>query len=166
MFNVNNFKMKNYKIEIKWAFVFMVMMLIWMYIEKLVGLHDQHIDKHYIYTNFVAVFAIIIYVFALLDKRKNFYQGKMTYKQGFISGLIISLIVTVFSPLTQYVTLEIISTDYFSNMINYVVSKGEMSQVDAENYFNLKSYIIQVVIATPIMGIITTAIVAVFIKKK
>ncbi len=158
--------MNKYKIEIKWAFIFMAMMLIWMYIEKLVGLHDIHIDKHYIYTNFVAVFAIIVYVFALLDKRKNYYQGKMTYKQGFISGLIISLIVTVFSPLTQYVTSEIISTDYFSNMINYAVSEGKMTQTEAENYFNLKSYLIQVIIATPIMGIITTAIVAIFTKKK
>lgn len=166
MFNVNNFKMKNYKIEIKWAVIFIVMMLIWMYIEKLVGLHDQHIDKHYIYTNFVAVFAIVIYVFALLDKRKNFYNGVMTYKQGFISGLIISLIVTLFSPLTQYITSEIISVDYFSNMIDYAVSEGQMTQVEAENYFNLKSYLIQVIIATPIMGIITTAIVAIFIKKK
>ncbi len=158
--------MNKYKIEIKWAFIFMAMMLIWMYIEKLVGLHDIHIDKHYIYTNLVAVFAIIVYVFALLDKRKNYYQGKMTYKQGFISGLIISLIVTVFSPLTQYVTSEIISTDYFSNMINYAVSEGKMTQTEAENYFNLKSYLIQVIIATPIMGIITTAIVAIFTKKK
>jgi len=158
--------MNKYKIEIKWAFIFMVMMLIWMYIEKLVGLHNQHIDKHYIYTNFVAVFAIIVYVFALLDKRKNFYQGKMTYKQGFISGLIISLIVTFFSPLTQYVTSEFISTEYFSNMINYAVSEGKMTLVEAENYFNLKSYLIQVIIATPIMGIITTAIVAIFTKMK
>lgn len=158
--------MNKYKIEIKWAFIFMVMMLIWMYFEKLVGLHDQHIDKHHIYTNVVAVFAIIIYVFALLDKRKNFYNGIMTYKQGFVSGLIISLIVTFFSPLTQYITSEVISTDYFSNMIEYVVSKGEMSQTEAEEYFNLKSYLIQVVIATPIMGIITTAIVAIFTKKK
>jgi len=158
--------MEKFKIEIKWALIFVVMMLVWMCFEKLTGLHDQHIDQHYIYTNFVAVFAIIVYVFALLDKRKNFYQGKMTYKQGFISGLIISLIVTFFSPLTQYVTSEFISTEYFSNMINYAVSEGKMTQVEAENYFNLKSYLIQVIIATPIMGIITTAIVAIFTKMK
>ena len=38
-----------------------------------------HIDKHVVYTNFYALPAILVYVFALLDKRKNFYNGKMTY---------------------------------------------------------------------------------------
>ena len=158
--------MKKYKIEIKWAFIFMVMMLLWMVFERAVGLHDEHIDKHPIYTNFVAILAIAIYVLALLDKRKNFYNGVMTYKQGFISGLIISLIVTVFSPLTQYITSKIISPDYFNNVIEYSVSNNLMTLEAAQAYFNLKSYIIQVLIATPIMGIVTSAIVAIFTKKK
>jgi len=144
----------------------MVVMLAWMWLEKLTGLHDVHIDKHYIYTNFVAILAIAVYVFALRDKRENYYNGVMTYKQGFISGLIISIIVTVFSPITQYITSEIISPDYFNNVIEYSVGEGEMTLEAAQNYFNLKSYMTQVVIATPIMGIITTAIVAVFVKNK
>ena len=134
--------------------------------EKLTGLHDVHIDQHAIYTNFVAIPAIIVYVLALLDKRKNFYGGVMTYKQGFISGLVITLIVTLFSPLTQYITTEFITPDYFINIINYSVSEGKMTQVEAEEFFNLKSYLMQVIIATPIMGIVTTAIVAIFTKKK
>lgn len=158
--------MSKYKIELKWAFIFIIMMLIWMVLEKLFGLHDVHIDKHAIYTNFVAIPAIIIYVFALLDKRKNFHKGIMTYKQGFVSGLIISLIVTIFSPLTQYITSTIITPDYFINIINYTVSEGKMTLPEAETYFNLKSYIVQVLFATPIMGIITTAIVAIFTRKK
>ncbi len=157
--------MSKYKIELKWAIIFTLMMLVWMVLERIAGLHDVHIDKHFIYTNFVAIPAIVIYVLALLDKRKNFYNGTMTYKQGFISGLIISLIVTIFSPLTQYITSTIITPDYFSNVIKYSVSIGEMTQVDAENFFNLKSYIYQVLIATPIMGIITTAIVSIFTRK-
>jgi len=157
--------MNKYKIEIKWGIIFTVMMLLWMVLERLAGLHDEHIDKHMIYTNFVAIPAIVVYVLALLDKRKNFYNGVMSYKEGFISGLIISLIVTIFSPFTQYITSTIITPEYFANVIKFTVSEGEMSQVDAENYFNLQSYIYQVIIATPIMGIITTAIVAIFTKK-
>ena len=41
-----------------------------------------------------------------------------------------------------------------------------MSQEEAENFFNLKNYIGQVLIATPIMGIVTSAIVAIFTRKK
>lgn len=118
------------------------------------------------YTNFIIIPTIIIYVLALLDKRKNVYNGIMTYKQGLISGLIIALIVTILSPLTQYITSTIITPDYFSNVIKYVVNEGEMNQIEAENYFNLKSYIIQALIGAPIMGIVTTVIVAIFTRRK
>ena len=158
--------MNNIKIEIKWAVIFVIMTLLWMWMERLTGLHSSHIDKHAIFTNFIAIPAIAIYVFALLDKRKNFYHGIMTYKQGFISGLIISLILTILSPLTQYITSTIITPEYFTNVINYAVDQGKLSREAAENYFNLKSYMFQVLIATPIMGIITTAIVAIFTRKK
>jgi hypothetical protein len=159
--------MKNIKIEIKWAIIFCVMQLSWMLLEKLTGLYDEHIDKHHIYTNFVAIPSIGIYVLALLDKRKNFYQDTMSYKQGFVSGLIITLIVTLLSPLVQYLISTVIAPEYFPNVIRYSVENGTMTQSAAENFFNLKSYIQQVLIGTPIMGIITTAIVSIFtIRKK
>lgn len=158
--------MKKYKIEIKWAVIFAVMGLVWILLEKLTGLHNEHIDKHPIYTNFVAIPAIAIYVFALLDKRKNFYNGVMTYMQGFVTGLIITAIVTVLSPLTQYISSTVITPDYFSNVIEYSVSKGLMTQEAAENMFNLKSYILQATLGALIMGILTSAIVAIFTRKK
>ncbi len=158
--------MKEVKIEIKWAVIFTGMMLLWMVMEKLAGLHSEHIDKHAIYTNLIAIPAIAIYVFALLDKRKNFFGGAMSYKQGFTSGLIVTLFVTILSPLTQYITSVVITPDYFQNVIRYSVETGQMTQIEAENYFNLKSYLIQTLIGTPVMGMVTTAIVAIFTKKK
>jgi len=158
--------MSKYKIEIKWALIFVAMMLAWMGLEKLAGFHDTHIDKHAIVTNFIAIPAITIYVLALLDKRNSFYNGYMNYKQGFISGLIITLIVTLFTPLIQYVTSIIITPDYFPNMIEYSVREGLMQRGDAENFFNLKSYMIQASFGAPVMGLVTTAVVAVFTKKK
>ena len=158
--------MQKFKIEVKWAVIFVIMTLIWMVLERIAGFHSTHIDKHAIVTNFIAIPAITIYVLALLDKRKKYYTGKMTYLQGFVSGLIITLIVTIFSPLTQYITSAIITPDYFKNIIEYAVKEGKMTQEAAENYFNMKSYIIQGLIGAPIMGIVTTAIVAIFTKRK
>jgi hypothetical protein len=158
--------MKNIKIEIKWAVIFAIMSLLWMVLEKAVGLHDAHIDKHVIYTNFIAIPAIAVYVFGLLDKRKNFYHGKMTYLQGFISGMIITAFVTVLSPLTQYITSTFITPDYFQNAIAFGVSSGKTTQEAAEAYFNLENYIIQGLIGAPIMGLLTTAIVSIFTQKK
>ena len=158
--------MNKYKIEVKWASAFVIMQLLWMLFEKLMGLHSQNIDKHPIYTNLVAIPSIAIYMFALLDKRKNYFQGTMTYKEGFITGVIITFIVTLFSPLTQLIVSNIITPEYFPNVIKHSVNTGLMTEVEALKFFNLKSYIKQAVIGTPIMGMITTLIIAFLTKKK
>jgi hypothetical protein len=158
--------MEKYKIELKWALIFFVVSLIWIFLEKLVGLHDAHIDKHPIYTNFFAIIAIAVYVFALLDKRNNFYHGKMNWMQGFVSGVIISVIVAVLSPLAQYLTHEVITPEYFPNAIEYAVSSGKMERAAAEASFSLNNYLIQSAIGAIGMGVLTSAIVAVFVKKK
>lgn len=158
--------MKNIKIEIKWAIIFTLMMLLWMLLERLAGLHDKNIEYHAVVTNFVAIPAIAIYVLALLDKRKNYFNGKMTYKQGFLTGLIMTLFVTALSPLSQILTVTVITPEYFSNMIKFTVEQGKMTQEAAETAFNLNSYLLQTVIFTPVMGIVTTAIVAIFTRKK
>ncbi|MCK9450237.1 MAG: DUF4199 domain-containing protein [Bacteroidales bacterium] len=158
--------MKNLKIEIKWALIFVLTSLIWMLLERLSGLHSQYIDKHAIYTNLFAVPAILVYVFALRDKRNNFNEGIISYKQGFISGLFITLFVVLINPLSQYIISTIISPDYFANAIAYAVDTGKMTPTEAREYFSLKSYIIQGFIGVPIMGVMTTAIVALLIKRK
>ena len=157
--------MKNVKTEIKWALIFAGTTLAWMLLERLSGLHSTHIDKHMIYTNFFAVAAIAVYVFALLDKRKTDYNGSMSYKDGLVSGLIITAIVTILSPLTQLIISTVIAPDYFANIIEYSVSEGMMTREAAEDYFNLKNYIYQSLIAAPVMGVLTTAVVAFFTRK-
>ena len=157
--------MEKIKIEIKWAIIFVVMMLVWMVLERVTGLHGKYIEYHPIVTNFVAIPAIIIYALALLNKRNTFYNGKMSWGQGFITGVVMTAFITVVSPLTQYLTSAVISPDYFANVIDYTVEQGKMTREEAEGYFNLNNYIIQTVMFTPIMGIVTTAIVAVFTRK-
>lgn len=158
--------MKKIRIELKWAVIFVLMQLLWMLLEKLTGLHGEHIDKHAIFTNFIAIPAIVIYVLALLDKRNNYYNGNMTYIQGFFTGLIITAIVTVFVPLTQYLTSTVISPDYFTNATMFAVENEEMTQTSAEQYFTLKNYIFQGIVGTILMGTVTTVIIAIFTKKK
>jgi hypothetical protein len=137
-----------------------------MILERIFGFHDENIDQHAIITNFFAIPAIIIYVLALLDKRKNHYNGVITYKQGFITGLIITVIITVISPVTQIITTSVITPDYFPNMIEYSVSEGLMTQSEAEGNFNTGSYVLQTIFGTLVMGIITSAVVAIFTKRK
>jgi len=157
--------MKRITIEIKWALVFTLMTIVWMFIEKQAGLHDKYIDKHPVYTNIIAIPAILIYVLALVNARKKYYGGTMTYGQGVRTGLIITIMVTALSPLSQYITSTYVTPHFFENAIDYAVSKKFSTRPDAEAYFNLKSYIIQGLIGAPIMGVVTTLIVAAFTKR-
>lgn len=158
--------MNSIRIEIKWALLFVLMTLLWMVLERAVGLHDEHIQHHPIYTNVYAIPSIFIYVLALREKKFKFYNGTMAYKQGLLSGLAMTGIITILSPFTQYITSTIITPDYFSNVIKYVVNEGSMTRQEAEDYFNLKNYIIQSTGAAAVMGAITTAIVTIFIRSK
>ncbi|WPR75446.1 DUF4199 domain-containing protein [Algoriphagus sp. NG3] len=158
--------MKKIKIEIKWAVLFVVMMLTWVALEKSLGWHDENLADHASLTRLVAIPAVAIYFFALIDKKRNYYQGVMSYYQGFMAGLVITLIVAILSPITQYITSIFITPDYFHNIIEYTVATGEMTREDAESYFTIQSYIILSAAGSLIMGIATSAVVAVIVKSK
>lgn len=158
--------MRKFKTEFKWGLIFMGASLAWMLLERITGLHSTHIEKHAIYTNFFAIIAIAVYVFALRDKKHSDLGGKMTYKEGFVSGVIISVVVAVLSPFGQLITAYVISPHYFQNAIDHGVSNGLATLAEAEAYFNLTNYIIQSTIFAPVMGVITSAAVAFFLRTK
>ena len=158
--------MKKYSTEIKWGVIFAISTLVWMYFEKAMGWHDELIAQQLIYTNLFALVAIAIFVLALKEKRKKDFGGKMSWKQGFISGIIISIVVAILTPLTQYIGNTFIAPNLFPNIINYMVETGKMTEEGAKNYFNLKSYMVQGTFGALTMGVVTSAIVAFFLKKQ
>ncbi len=159
--------MKSIQIEIKWALIFTIVGLLWMVLEKLVGLHDTYIDYHIYLTNLFAIPAIVMMVLALKDKKKNFFGGEMSYKQGMKSGILLSIFIGFLSPLAQWVTTNVITPDYFPNVIQRSVELGYYATTaDAEAQFNYQNYAIQGALGAIVMGFITTAIAMIFIRSK
>lgn len=159
--------MKSISIEIKWAILFSIAGLLWMVLEKMTGLHDKYLDYQMYLTNLFAIPAIWIMALALKDKKKNFYKGEMSYMQGFISGLILSLLIALISPATQWITSYVITPEYFPNVIKRSVELGYYSTTaEAEAQFNYPNYAKQGAIGAFVMGIVTTAILMIFIRTK
>lgn len=158
--------MKNIGIEIKWGIIFSVVLLLWMWLENSLGLHDQYIEKHATFSAYFSIVATLMIVLALLDKRKNFHKGKMTWLQGFLAGLKVSIVVTLLTPLTQYITSTVIAPEYFPNIIDFSVQAGKMTLEEAQQYFNLKQYILLSTVWALGMGAVTSAVVAIFVKRK
>lgn len=159
--------MKQVRTELKWAVIFSLMSLLWMVLEKAVGLHGKYIDYHLYLTNLFAIPAIWVMVLALRDKRKTDYGGSMTYVQGFVSGAIISIFIALLSPLTQWVISYVISPEYFPNVIKRSVELGYFSDTpEAEAYFNYPNYAKQSAFGALIMGLVTTAVIMIFLRSK
>jgi hypothetical protein len=159
--------MDKIKIEFKWAIIFSIMGLLWMVLEKLTGLHSTYIDYHLYLTNLFAIPAIWVMILALKNKKRQFYNGQMSYLQGFISGFILSVFIALLSPLTQWITSYIITPKYFQNVIKRSVEIGYYETIEkAQANFNYANYAKQGAIGALLMGIVTTSIAMIFIKSK
>lgn len=150
--------MKNYRQEIKWGLLFVAMQLLWMTGEKLSGLHDVHIEQHALYTNLIAIPAMLLYLAAFLAIRKN-AGGCLRFAHAMRSGMVITLVVTLLSPLTQYLTVAVISPDYFANASAFAVENSLMTDAEAADFFNLNHYLMLTLVSTPIMGLLTSLII-------
>ncbi|MGV8994356.1 MAG: DUF4199 domain-containing protein [Flavobacterium sp.] len=158
--------MSKYKIEIKWAFIYTIVSLAWMVFEKEMGWHDVEISKHPIYSSLFSFIGIIIYYFALREKKIVTYNNTIHWKEAFISGALLSVFVAVLGIAVFYLTVNVISPDFFRNMINYAVSAKIYTLEQAESYFNTQSYLLQTVAGTLSMGIVTSAVISYFIQTK
>ena len=159
--------MSKIRIELKWAIIFTIVALVWVVLEKVSGLHGKYIDYHLYLTNLFAIPAIIVMVLALKQKKSDFYNGVMTYKQGLISGIVLSIFIALLSPLSQWITTYVITPAYFPNVIKRSVEIGYFkSTAEAEANFNYKNYSLTGVMGALVMGITTTAIAMIFLRTK
>lgn len=158
--------MKKRSIEIKWAIIFTLMTLFWMLGEKLAGLYSHNIAMHDSVTNFIFIPSILIYLLALREKKKKDYNGRMSYAQILISGIILSLMISLLSPLAQYITTTFIGPEYFGNAIQYAVATHQASLAEAKEYFTLETYIFQGLFWGPIMGFLITSLIGLVLKPR
>lgn len=158
--------MKKFTIEFRWAIQYSLLSLVWLIVEKSFGLHDDRIAQQAIYTNLFAFVGVTVYYLALRDKKKNYYAGRMDWKQGTVSGIALTFLITALVPLVQYVGYNYISPTFFEHMITYAVQSKHMKPAQAEMFFNLNSYTIMGIFNALSMGVITAAVVALLLKTK
>ena len=90
----------------------------------------------------------------------------MSWKKGFLSGLILSLFITVLSPFAQLLISNFISPEFSSNAIEYAVTTGKTTVEEAKKYFSQLNYITNATLGAFVMGVITSAIVSIFLRNK
>jgi hypothetical protein len=151
-----------YHHEIIFGLLFFGMNLLWMWGEKLAGLHDVNIADHATYTNLFAIPSVLLYAFAMYKKQKDLGM-QMPFMIGLKSGIGITLIVTALTPMMQYIIHTIITPEYFDNVKRLAITQGMKKEI-AETHFSLNSYILLSVFASFMYGLFTSAITAFAIR--
>ena len=158
--------MIKYNIEIKWTIRFILLVVAWAIGEKFIGLHDVYIENYAIYTNLFAIPAFLFYYLALREKKKNFYNDKMTFAQGFVFGIILSFFIALLMPVAQFVIYKSVTPHFFDNVIDYKLKNTSMTLETAKTFFNLKTYIIEGSFGALSKGMVTAAIFSLVLKTK
>ncbi len=157
--------MEKFKIEFKWASLFTGINLIWIYIEKYLGLHDEHIDYHSI-VSLVMLLPLSFCIFmSLKQKREEYYKGEMTWQKAFLSGSLLSLLVAGLSPGPIYVMSQYVSPEFFDIAQNASAERGVSKEL-TKQLFNLNTYISQAIMFYLAFGVMISAIVGLIIRKQ
>lgn len=134
--------MSKYKIEIKWALLYVAMVWVWTLGERLIGLHDTYVGLQSNIALLLMIPTFALYFFENYDKKKTYYGGKMSYVQGFTTGLRFTVGMIILTPLIQWVSTSVISPHFFQNMIDYDVRINETPVDVARSKFNYSYYVI------------------------
>lgn len=158
--------MKKFAIEIKWAIISIIIFLAWMTLEKELGFHSEKIKWQPLF-NLLYIFpTFVLYFLALREKKKKYYNNNINWKQGLISAIVVSFIIVLFSPITQFITHEFISPDFLENTINQIVLSKKLTLEEAKEYTTLTSSIWKNISDGLSFGVVIGAIVAYILKTK
>lgn len=158
--------MKSIRTELKWAGIFSLMYLAWMMMEHLCGLHGRHIQYQQLVSTFILLPSLFIYVLAIREKKLKTFQGTVTFRQAFKSGMLLTLFIVIFSPINQLIATGLIAPDYFENMQEFAVSQRQMSVQEAEARLNTGAFIVQSIIGGLVTGAVFSAIISLFIRNR
>ncbi len=155
----------NIRIELKYAMLITLLMLLWLALEFMIGIQDRFIAWY----PFATVLSLIIPIGAtrqaMIAKCEVLY-GHMPFKRAFTTGLIIAVLVAALSIPSQLVFHYIINPDFFEDMIQYAVAYGHNTPAQAAQYYNLRTSLIESVLGSLVLGTLIAAIMAYFMRTK
>ena len=117
------------KTETKWAVIASLLVFAWLFIEKIMGWHTaEKMDTRSIVA-LIASFVIFIYVYYMetREKRERDLGGVMTFKQGFWSAAVMTLVFIPLSTLLIYFFLSVVSPDLPSILMDFA-TKGSIER--------------------------------------
>ncbi|MBC7450987.1 MAG: DUF4199 domain-containing protein [Cytophagales bacterium] len=146
---------------------------IWICLEFATGLHSEWIDYHSYITNLAYVIPVIGIHWAVKKRYYTFAPGTFQIKDGLISGVIASVVSAALTIPLLWMFFTYINPAFFASMIGvsvkHAMQKGEnaiQAVHDAQEYYNLSSYLIQAFTAALMLGLLISLMVSFRLMKK
>ncbi len=153
--------MEKYKVEIKWSLLFILAYFVWLYLEKYLGYHNEKALQEPIFNLAFTPFVFIIFLLALREKKKSIFNNSISWKEGFASGLVLSLLATITSTFAMFIFYNAISPDFFETAIS--LSKNK--ELALQNY-NLPIFVKNNIFDKLSFGVVFSALISYLIKTK
>lgn len=146
--------------ETKWAIIASIVLFIWLYIEKILGLQTPDKMSVWAVVDILASLLIFIVVYFMVtrEKREHDLRGVMSWNQGFWAAAIMTLIFIPISTLVVYIFATAVNPDFASALLDF--AKQGSIDLDPIDYF-LSSHLISAIIG----GLVFSALFA-FINKR
>ncbi len=141
------------KTETKWAVICAILIFIWLFIEKLLGLQTLEKMPTWVIANRIVVIllAVISYYMVTREKREHDLGGVMSWKQGFWASAIMTLIFIPICGLLFYIFLTAFNTDFAPARMAFTT--GGSIDKDPIDFF-LSLYVKDVVIGGLLMSVV------------
>ncbi|WP_121965781.1 DUF4199 domain-containing protein [Myroides sp. N17-2] len=159
--------MRNFSIEFKWASIATLAALVWMFIVKSLGFHELEKIRYEVGLQLIFNLGLtIFYWLGIRQKKKEFYNGVISWQRAFLSGLVICIMITFFFPLIQYITFVQVSPHFMSTLQEAMTTQTKMPLEEAINYASFDIYMRNGVTNNLSFGVVIIAIISYFIQTK
>lgn len=118
------------KSEIRSGIALGLVFFLWLLLEYFLGLHTTNIDYHPLVSWLFIVIVGVGINWALKAKRDRYFGGKITFFQAFKTGLFITLVMTIVSPLMHFFYTVMVNPMYFDTMLAHSQQMIEELNVD------------------------------------
>lgn len=160
------------KTEHKWGIAIGVLNFVWLLGEYITGLHGKHVDQYAKVTNFALLIPLVCTTVALVQIKKNKFNGVISFSEAFKPGIVMATIAAFISAFGVFIYFQINPgfTDFMVDISKQnALKNGEAIPKAADlakMLYSMNSYIIQSFISALGFGIMLAAVIALVIKNK
>lgn len=119
--------MRGFSTEFKWSAVFMLGMIVWIFAERLVGLHQEHLNRLADSRHALMIVLACCHLACLHEKRKKQYGDQMRYWDGLVSCFVLTVLVLIALLPVNYIVHTVISPDLRFNRTQYEIANSQFA---------------------------------------